>query len=244
VADALFGYTGFVGGNLARQRHFCCLYSSANALDAWGKEFDLVVCAAAPGAKWFANQHPAEDWAKISALLETLRHIKAQRFVLISTVDVYADPSDANELTVIRNHGMSWYGVNRAMLEMYVRPLFPNALVLRLPALFGPGLKKNALFDLICGSRTEEIAPNAIYQWWPVDELSCAMERALMENLTTLNLTSDPISMSDIRDEFFPGAPLGPGRADAPHYDVRSIHPGYHLSRDEVMLRIGEFVRT
>ena len=40
------------------------------------------------------------------------------------------------------------YGRNRLQLERWVREDFPAALIVRLPALYGKGLKKNCLYDL------------------------------------------------------------------------------------------------
>ena len=44
--------------------------------------------------------------------------------------------------------GLPAYGRNRLQLERWVREDYPNALIVRLPALYGIGLKKNFLFDL------------------------------------------------------------------------------------------------
>jgi len=227
MSDALFGYTGFVGSNLARHRHYDCLYNSANAHEARSKTFDRVVCAAAPGEKWRANLDPRTDWIKISALIETLHEIACERFVLVSTVDVREDMP---------------YGAHRLSLEGEVRKRFPASLILRLPALFGPGLKKNALYDLMRDNHTDRIAPNAVYQWFPVILVGGVIDRALAEGRKMLTLTSDPISMREIRDRFFPGRKLGDERADAPNYGISSISPAYHLSRDQVMGRMTDFL--
>ena len=40
------------------------------------------------------------------------------------------------------------YGKNRLQLEHWVREDFPDALIVRLPALYGAGIRKNFLFDL------------------------------------------------------------------------------------------------
>jgi hypothetical protein len=47
----------------------------------------------APAAKWIANQKPVEDLATIERLMHAPLGREADRFVLISTVDVYPRPS-------------------------------------------------------------------------------------------------------------------------------------------------------
>ena len=52
--------------------------------------------------------------------------------------------------------GLQAYGRNRRRLEQIVAGRF-DALVVRLPALYGPGLKKNALYDLLHNNAVDKI---------------------------------------------------------------------------------------
>ena len=89
---ALIGHTGFVGSNLDRQIAVTDRYNSRNFREIAGQSYDEVVCAGIQAVKWWANQNPAEDWAGIAPLLETLEQAEIKRFVLISTADVYRVP--------------------------------------------------------------------------------------------------------------------------------------------------------
>src|SRR5207249_890387 len=109
-----------------------------------------VVCAGVSAAKWIANREPEADRAAITALTDALASAKIGRFVLISTIDVYPDPSamedETADLAGRANHA---YGEHRRDLEEWARGRYRNHLVARLPALYGRGLRKNALYDLL-----------------------------------------------------------------------------------------------
>lgn len=147
--DGLIGHTGFVGSNLVQQHNFDRFYNSANIGDLAGSNFDTLVCAAAPGSMFEANRFPERDAERISTLISQLDAVgSVQRFVLISTVAVLAGFA-ANSEDEAEYESATPYGVNRRRLEVFVTERFPNALIVRLPALFGTGLKKNFLFDLL-----------------------------------------------------------------------------------------------
>ena len=147
--DALIGCTGFVGTSLLRDAAFAATYHSRNIDEARGRSFRRVVCAAAPATMWLANQDPAADRANILRLIDVLGTIRAEEFVLVSTIAVLDDAAAGYTEAMARYEADKPYGRHRRELERFVEGHFARAHVLRLPALFGPGLKKNFLFDLL-----------------------------------------------------------------------------------------------
>ncbi|MEM7779321.1 MAG: hypothetical protein AAF697_02900 [Pseudomonadota bacterium] len=146
---ALLGHTGFVGGALLRQRQFEACFNSANIAESAGEKFSEVVCAAAPGSMLEANIAPDQDRAKIMELIDQLSKIRADRFVLISSIAVLADfASGADESSADFQQELA-YGRHRRLLEAFVEEHFEDSLIVRLPALFGEGLRKNLVFDLL-----------------------------------------------------------------------------------------------
>jgi hypothetical protein len=145
----LIGHTGFVGSALLRQARFGQCYNSANIAAIDGAAFDLLVCAAAPGSMIAANRTPERDAAQVQALIERLAAARADRFVLISTIAVLADFAGGDDEGTAAFQQELAYGRHRRMLEAFVEDHFPRSLIIRLPALFGRGLVKNFIFDLM-----------------------------------------------------------------------------------------------
>lgn len=144
----LVGSTGFVGGNLAAAGDFSLRCHSTDVGRAFGRDNDLVIYAGVPAAMFLANRDPEGDLAVMRAARENLRRIAAKRTVLVSSICVYADSRGKTEDDAPDGAGLAAYGANRLCLERWVREDFPDALIVRLPALYGAGLKKNFLYDL------------------------------------------------------------------------------------------------
>ena len=145
----LVGYTGFVGSNIAANHDFTWKINSKNKEEAFGKEPDLLVYAGLRAEKFLANKDPEADMAMITEAMEQMKKINPKKLVLISTVDVYKDPVNVDEDTEINTDGLLPYGANRYKLEQMVRETWEDALIIRLPGLFGKNLKKNFIYDFI-----------------------------------------------------------------------------------------------
>ncbi|WP_316247470.1 hypothetical protein ROLI_046020 (plasmid) [Roseobacter fucihabitans] len=149
INDAIIGNTGFVGGNLLRQHGFSATYNSTTIDQSAGTSVDTLVCAAAPGSMVEANADPDRDAARINALCRSLSQINAKRFVLISSIAVFLDFAGQDDEGSTAYQTKLAYGRNRRQLEVFCQAHFTDCLILRLPALYGSGLKKNFLFDLL-----------------------------------------------------------------------------------------------
>lgn len=147
--DLLVGSTGFVGGNLLAKHTFAAECHSSDITAQYGTRPDLCVYAGVPAAMFLANADPEADLAVMRAARENIRQIAPKRLVLISSIAVLADSRGVYEDSPAQDtEGLPAYGKNRLQLEHWVREDFPDALIVRLPALYGAGIRKNFLFDL------------------------------------------------------------------------------------------------
>lgn len=222
IRSALIGYSGFVGSNLDAQYAFTERYNSKNIDAIAGKSFDLVVCAGIQAMKRWANQNPLEDRTRIRQLLDLLETVEAKHFVLISTIDVYPHPVDIFEKddpASLDNHA---YGVNRYEVEKFVRENFSSHTIVRLPGLFGKGLTKNVLFDLIHNNALENINPNSSFQYYNLNNLWKDIQKGIEHKLTVLNLACEPISTKTIVEKFFPEKAVGGQQSPDVHYNMKS----------------------
>lgn len=96
-----------------------------------------------------ANRYPERDGARIDGLIETLKAQRCSRFVLLSTIAVLERFDSGQDEGTKVFQGDTPYGVNRRKLEEACDEIFDDCLVVRLPALFGQGLAKNFIFDLL-----------------------------------------------------------------------------------------------
>jgi len=223
MRKALIGHTGFVGSNLAAQMRFDASYNSANIESIEGESFDLIACAGAPGAKWLANQQPKKDAEGLSRLMHSLARARADHIVLISTVDVYPAPREVDEETPIDPAAASAYGRHRLELEDFIRERFESTVV-RLPGLFGPGLKKNVIFDFLNDNRLEAIAPKSAFQFYPTRHLWRDVARTRELALPLVNFATEPLSVGRIALDAFGFQFDNPDPPPPASYDVQTMH--------------------
>ena len=299
----LVGSTGFVGGNLAAKGNFTKQYHSTDVQLGFGQDNDLVVYAGVPAAMFLANADPEADLAVMRAARENIRRLNPRTLVLISSICVYADSRGKTEQDIPEPDGLPAYGSNRLQLERWVREDRPDALIVRLPALYGLGLKKNFLYDLhtitpamLRPAKYEELAAqselvrdgysdagngfyklngrvdaeelrrwfagndfNALcftdsrsrYQYYDLRRLWDDIHAALAAGLTTLNLTTPPVSAAEVYTAVTGKTGFENHLAAQPFdYDLRSSHArllggadGYLCSKEQELADIAQFMK-
>ena len=185
---AIIGYSGLIGSNLYRQYKkkydYIDLFNSKNIHKIKKNNcYELILCAGLPAEKWKANNFPKKDKSNTLKLINYLKKIKTDKFFLISTIDVYF------------NHT---YGKNRMYLEEFVKKNFINYLIIRLPGVFGDGLKKNVIYDLINKNELEKIYYNDQYQWYDLSLLKKNIEKIKNSKNKIYEFYSEPIKNKDI----------------------------------------------
>lgn len=251
MSNALIGFSGFVGSTLLKQAPFESLYRSTNIGEIDGKSFDTVVCAGAPAQKWIANREPEADRKKIEALIAHLKTIHCKTFILISTVDVFKNPLGVDEDTPIEEAGLHAYGLNRRLLEKFVESHFSHHLIVRLPGLVGPGLRKNVIFDFLNDNNLHAIDSRGVFQFYPMVNLWYDIQSALNAGLKLVHFTAEPISVSDVSTQGF-GKSFEQAQANIPAvYDLRTRHARifggtsyYQYSRRETIQAVRAYAQS
>ena len=245
---ALIGHTGFVGSTLLAAGGFTHGFNSGDFEDMRGARFDEVVCAGIASAR----RGTKPDRAAIGALLSVLERVRVGRFVLISTIEVYPDPSQPlDETAVPDDAGGDAFGRRRREVEVFVAAHFANHAIVRLPALFGDGMTHNALFDLLHGNRVESLDPGAEHQWYPLRRLPGDLVRIAGAGLATVNLVTEPMALGEVAARLFRSAKLGPETGAAPRTALRTRYAPlfggvapYVMAKSQVQVAMGDFVRA
>lgn len=176
---ALIG-RGFLGTVLDQPGRFTDRYNSTNIHELNG-DYDLIVIAAPHAEKWWANENPVLDCLDVEIITSAIQRATCPRIILLSSIDAG------------KKHP---YGQNRVALE---RLLPTHARIIRLGALFGDGLRKNALYDLL---HNRPVA-DGIYQWTNVNTLWKTIQPicTYVDPKTYRRVSplySEPLSMRDI----------------------------------------------
>ena len=219
---ALVGYTGFVGSNIYSSGHFDGAYDINNIKEAYNTNPELLIYAGLPAEKYLANNAPKKDMELILEAEKNISLINPKKIVLISTIDVFKTPIDVNENTVIDTEKLHPYGYNRYMLECWVRENYPDALIVRLPALLKDQdlekyyeLQDNGFYKIknltvsekeILKNKFQNLGFSAlnftdsrnIYQFYPLKRLWNDIQIALKNNIKLWHPATEPILTEEL----------------------------------------------
>jgi hypothetical protein len=241
--NALIGFTGFVGGHLLHRIKNCEYYNSSNISTIENKMFDTVYCCGLYAEKWKANKNAEEDLKGINLLISYLSKIKCNKFILISTVDVlncefeqYEEQMDI----IYSKYSTHSYGINRRNFELWCLATFIECYIFRLPALFGRGLKKNPLYDLINNNNVHLLRGHWEFQWYNIEWLYEDIQKHVSKNIKLVNLVTPPIKLSTIQKLFFPSNELSNDKVPSVKYNVRSFYKTYNI--EDVLIDMKNFI--
>lgn len=201
MKTALIGYTGFVGNNLVAQHHFDDVYNSKNIAEIKNKEYDLVISAGNSSLMWMANKEPEKDWQNIQAYMACIESVTAARFVLLSTIEIYDTPYEVNEDSKTDITKIKPYGQHRYKLEEFIKRNFASSTIVRLPNLYGKGLKKNFVYDLMHNNRLDLVHKDSIQQWYNLEHIWHDLSVAIDNDLPLVNFATEPIRNQELAKE-------------------------------------------
>lgn len=203
-----------------------------------GASCDLVINCAGNGHKGRANSDPAWDFREtVGSASHYVHAIDAKVFVHVSTVDVYADPGSeqtTEEMTASLSPFQSVYGFHKLLAEHCVQRFAKKALVLRLPALVGPNLRKNPIFDHFHEDKSLFIAGDSRLNIVHTDFVAEATLKLLNSGVSqgVFNLAaSDSLKISDLpeisglKNSFHEGA-----KENQQTYEVNTARVSNHLT--------------
>ncbi len=243
MRNAIIGHSGYVGSYLKTKVTNCDYYNSQNIDSIRDKNYDVVYFAALPETKWLVNKEPKNDLQNVIKLQNILMTCHIGKFILISTIDVYDKKNlKQNEDDVFFTKEP--YGANRRIMEEWVCNNFLDHHIIRLPALFGIGLKKNALFDLLNNNSFCKINPLDTYQWYYLDDLYDDINKCIKEKIPIINLFSEPIMMRDILLDLFVDVDFPPNDVIITYdfltkYGKRS---DYAYTKDYIISKMRDFI--
>lgn len=204
----VLGGNGFVGSAFARlfesQNVPYQIISRENYQSLAGSSCDLLINANGNSKKFLGREDPKWEFeASVTSVRNSLVDFQFKKYLFLSTSDIYPDCSNP-ELTHENSRpdpaAQSTYGFHKYLAEQCVQHAAPDWLIIRMGGFVGPGLKKNAVFDIL-NDQPLWVHPNSEFQLIHTDD-SARLIMSLVDQPVTreiFNLTaSGTISVQNI----------------------------------------------
>jgi hypothetical protein len=239
----ILGANGFIGSHLVSVFPDAVRITRESSLIR-GK-IETLFIAAPTSRKYQVNRFPSEDLVDVNNILKLIQSSnRVENIVLVSTIDVYSNLESSSEISECKSE-LS-YGGNRHFLETQLSSLGSNLKICRTGGLFGTGIKKNLMYDLV--NRRTEFLMNynmeSTYQWLPVDFFIKELLEFSCSDLSLKNIVGEPISVKAVVQAG--GFQIDFGMyGELRSYDVTSNHEfnGYSLGSGEILCEINQYIQ-
>lgn len=216
----VIGANGFVGGAFVRHCEKLSLphvgITRQNCDDFKGTRCDLLVNANGNSRKPLATSDPLLDFQlSVESVVKSTLDFKFEKYMFLSSCDVYshfATPEGNRESDEIDVSKVSRYGFHKLTAERYVQYSAKNWIVFRLGGMVGPGLKKNAVFDVTHGGPVW-LDPESELQFMRTEEVAAiAMKLAESHSGKVVNLCgTGVVSVKQMMEWHGAQVPVSPG---------------------------------
>lgn len=177
----ILGGRGFVGSAFARhcqaQGRECTIIDRDNYASLVGHSCDIFVNANGNSSKPLAQKEPLREFdASVRTVRSSLIDFRFNTYIHLSSCDVYPDctaPETTREDQALDVSRQSPYGFHKFLAEQCVRHAAPRWIILRMGGFVGPGLRKNAIYDILHGPKLW-LHPDSELQYMPTDSLAAA----------------------------------------------------------------------
>lgn len=249
----ILGGAGLVGSGFARHCASAGLPHTVitrdNYLQSRGLSCDLLINANGNSRKPLARQSPLEDFdASVRSVRASLLDFPCSLYVHISSCDVYPDCSSAaltREDLPLDPVRQSPYGFHKYLAELCVQHAAPRWLIARCGGFIGPGLKKNAIFDVLGGGPLW-LDPASRLQFLHTDAAAAAILRLAASapaNQIYNVCGRGTIAIQEVIDALGAPVPVQPA-SPAVHYEV-NIHKALALvNLPDTRAAVLDFVRS
>ena len=202
----LIGGTGLIGSAfkryLKKKKISFKNITRKNKEKFYGKKCNLLIDCNGNGSKGVGIRDPFFDFnASVLSVADNLIKIKFKKYIYISTAQVYENLNKkkfTKEQRLINYKKINNYGFNKYVAELYVKKYAENYLIIRLPYIVGPGLKRNPFYDLPNQNKTFLTLDSDINCIHTDSIAKLTMELNKKSNNNTFNLGSiDNIKIKD-----------------------------------------------
>jgi nucleoside-diphosphate-sugar epimerase len=249
----VIGANGFLGSNMVvylNNAGFVVDVADRNTprQELAKSNFDLIINCAGNSKTWLAERDPVKCLQEnVIDLISDLNSLQYGVWVQISSNAVYTG-KDTQEDGHISAADISTYAYHKLLGEHYTRKLAHKWLILRPTGFFGPGLKKNLLFDLRANASEIYFTPDSYIDFLPV-ALFCEMTASLAESAVgeIVNVGSDAaLPVGDLINSFA-GITVAEGAryVDNRNLDLTKLKQHYSKlpSADEIKNQVMAFLQ-
>lgn len=186
---AVVGASGFFGSALTRvlaaQGHAVTAVTRGNYGQAQADPYDVLINTAMPSKRFWARQHPELDFIEtVGKTADLLYGWTFSRFIQISSVSARCERDTV-------------YGRHKATAEVLCER--PDALVVRLTALYGPAMTKGSIVDIVSNNPVY-VDGDSRYAFTPVDFAAEWVATHLNDTGLVEVGARDTVSLRDVAD--------------------------------------------